>query len=232
VRLRLVYIRETRPEKIESSTITFRAVMAVRRDRSFLMLCSLSAVFWFFFAQWISVLPVYSNDSLGIGAENFGLLFALSAVMVVTLQMWVTSRMVKFRRSVVLASGQLVASVGFALIFLATDFLTLAGCIVVITIGEILYMSIISAIIADLAPESERGIYMGFSGMVQQIGNGLGFLAGMYLLGALTDTSVIWLIFGTAGVVSVFGYYFFARSVGPDIEMPKNPSVVPSEGLH
>jgi MFS family permease len=230
--LNFVYIRETRPEKIESSTITFRAVMAVRRDRSFLMLCSLSAVFWFFFAQWISVLPVYSNDSLGIGAENFGLLFALSAVMVVTLQMWVTSRMVKFRRSVVLASGQLVASVGFALIFLATDFLTLAGCIVVITIGEILYMSIISAIIADLAPESERGIYMGFSGMVQQIGNGLGFLAGMYLLGALTDTSVIWLIFGTAGVVSVFGYYFFARSVGPDIEMPKNPSVVPSEGLH
>jgi MFS family permease len=230
--LNFLFIRETKPEKLESATITFRAVMSVRRDRPFLILCSLSAVFWFFFAQWISVLPVYANDSLGIDAENFGILFALSAVMVVTLQMWVTSRMVKFRRSVVLASGQLVASVGFGLIFLATDFLTLAGCIVIITIGEIFYMSIISAIIADLAPETERGIYMGFSGMVQQIGSGLGFLVGMYLLGALTDSSVIWLIFGTTGAVSVLGYAFFARKAGRDIEMPKSPTSVPAEGLH
>jgi MFS family permease len=230
--LNFLFIRETKPEKLESATITFRAVMSVRRDRPFLILCSLSAVFWFFFAQWISVLPVYANDSLGIDAENFGILFALSAVMVVTLQMWVTSRMVKFRRSVVLASGQLVASIGFGLIFLATDFLTLAGCIVIITIGEIFYMSIISAIIADLAPETERGIYMGFSGMVQQIGSGLGFLVGMYLLGALTDSSVIWLIFGTTGAVSVLGYAFFARKAGRDIEMPKSPTSVPAEGLH
>ncbi len=220
--LNFIFIRETRPEKITSTAITFRAVMSVRRDRPFLILCSLSAIFWFFFAQWVSVLPVYAFETLGISEEMFGILFAVSAVMVVTLQMWVTSQMVKFRRSVVLASGQLVASVGFGIIFLATDFLTLTGCIVVITLGEILYMSIISAIIADLSPETERGVYMGFSGMVQQIGSGLGFVVGMYLLGALTDASVIWLLFGTVGALSCLGYVFFARRVGPAIDRPES----------
>ncbi|MGB2581722.1 MAG: MFS transporter, partial [Thermoplasmata archaeon] len=48
--LNLVYIRETRPEKLESIRITFRSVVSVARDRPFLLLCSLSAMFWFFFA--------------------------------------------------------------------------------------------------------------------------------------------------------------------------------------
>ncbi len=219
--MNFIFIRETRPKEVKSSTITFRAVVSVRRDKPFLVLCSLSAIFWFFFAQWISVLPVYAFDNLGISVEDFGILFAISAVMVVTLQMWVTSQMVKFRRSVVLASGQLIASLGFGLIFLATDFITLTGCIVIITAGEILYMSIISAIIADMSPETERGVYMGFSGMIQQIGSGLGFLVGMYLLGILTETSIIWLFFGFVGAASCLGYIYFARKVGPSLDIPK-----------
>jgi MFS family permease len=228
-----VYIRETRPEKIESTTITFRAVMSVRHDKAFLVLCLLTAVFWFFFAQWISVLPVYAYETLGISEENFGILFAVSAIMVVTLQMWVTSRMVKFRRSLVMASGQLVVSVGFGLIFLATDFLTLGGCIVVITFGEIFYMSIVSAVIADLAPEKKRGIYMGFSGLVQQAGSGFGFFVGMVLLGLLSDPSVIWLLFGTAGALFAAGYAVFAKVAGPSVDKPDHSIVPPiGEGLH
>lgn len=227
-----IFIRETRPEKIESTAITFRAVMSVRHDRTFVVLCALSAIFWFFFAQWISVLPVYSSETLGISPGNFGLLFALSAIMVVVLQMWVTSQMVKFSRSAVLAAGQLVASTGFGLIFLATDMVTLGGCIVVITIGEIFYMSIISAIIADLAPENKRGIYMGFSGLVQQLGSGLGFFAGLALLGMLTDDAVIWLVFGAIGIFSTAGYVIFARMAGPAIDRPENPQATTVDGVH
>ena len=218
--LNFIFIRETRPEKLLSERITFGSVMSVSRDRPFLLLCSLSAMFWFFFAQWISVLPVYAYDSLGVDDYEFGLLFALSAAMVVTLQLWVTSQIGRFRRSVVLAAGQLLASLGFGLIFVASDFATLAFCIVVITAGELLYMSIISAVIADLAPETKRGLYMGFSGLVQQVGNGLGFVVGMSLLGMLEDTSVIWIIFGVVGAAPTFGYLFFARMIGPERDNP------------
>jgi MFS family permease len=229
--LNLVYIRETRPEKLESVRVTFRSVASVAHDRPFLLLCSLSAMFWFFFAQWISVLPVYAFESLGITEVEWALSFSLSAIMIVSLQLWVTSQVVRFRRSLVLAAGQLVAALGFALIFLATDIYSLAGCIVVITLGEILYMSILSAIIADMAPEVKRGTYMGFSGLVQQVGSGLGFLFGMTLYGMLADTTVIWLIFGVIGAVPVVGYHFFAKMAGPSIDNPTPTSKGSVEGL-
>jgi len=218
--LNLVYIRETKPEKLESIRVTFRSVAAVSRDRPFLLLCSLSAIFWFFFAQWMSVLPVYAFESLGVNEVEWALLFALSAGMIVSLQLWVTSQVVRFRRSRVLAAGQLIAALGFALILLATDYYALAGCIVIITIGEIFYMSVLSTVIADMSPEVKRGMYMGFSGLVQQLGAGFGFLFGMTLLGMLADPTVIWLIFGTIGAVPVVGYYFFARMAGPSIDNP------------
>ena len=230
--LNLVYIRETRPEKLESVRVTFRSVASVARDRPFLLLCSLSAVFWFFFAQWMSVLPVYAYASLGVSPFEWALSFTLSAAMIVSLQLWVTSQVVRFRRSLVLAAGQLVAALGFGLIFLATDIYTLVGCIAVITIGEILYMSILSAVIADMAPEVKRGMYMGFSGLVQQLGIGFGFLFGMTLLGMLADTTVIWLIISTIGAVPVVGYYFFAKMAGPSIDNPTPASKGSTENAH
>jgi MFS family permease len=230
--LNFVYIRETRPEMMESDAITFRAVMSVSTDRPFLLLCSMSAVFWFVFAQWISVLPVYALENLGILDYEWEALFALSAVMILSLQLWVTSQAVKFRRSLVLTSGQLITALGFGLIFLAFDFFTLAACIVIITVGELLYMSIISAIIADLAPEAKRGLYMGFSGLVQQIGSGFGLFVGMAMLGMLKDPTVIWLLFGAIGATSSLGYYFFAKMVGPSVNLPDRSAKTPAEIVH
>ena len=218
--MNLIFIRESKPEKLESAIITFRSVVSVSQDRPFLLLCSLSAIFWFFFAQWISVLPVYALAELGVDEVEWAISFTLSAAMIVTLQLWITGKLVKFRRSVVLASGQLIAALGFGLIFLATDLYSLLICIAVITMGEIVYMSILSAVIADMSPEIKRGLYMGFSGLVQQMGSGLGFVFGMTLLGSMADTSLIWLIFAGIGIAPIFSYAVFSRMVGPSIDNP------------
>ena len=215
-----VFIPETKP-KVLGESVTFRKVFAVAKDYPFLVLSIMTGVFWFFFSQWLSVLPVYAKGELGVDGSSFGLLFAVSAAMVIMVQLWVTSRVMMLRRSAVLMAGHLIASLGFALIFLTTDFYTLLACIVVITLGEIVFMSVVSTIIADLAPESRRGIYMGFSGLIQTLGGGIGFLFGMWLLGALPQKEIIWLIFGAIGLASAIGYPFFARIVRPDVENPK-----------
>ncbi len=231
--MNLVFIPETKP-KDTGERITFRKVMKVASDHPFMLLSALTAVFWFFFSQWLSVLPIYANTELGVDAAAFGLLFAVSALMTVTLQLWVTGRLATRRRSLVLLAGHLVASLGFALVFFATDFYTLLACIVVITLGEIVFMSIISAIIADLAPESKRGIYMGFSGLVQTFGGGIGFLFGTWLLDILSDKALVWLAFGAVGAASAVGYPIFARIVRPDVEDPRRrpaAEVPPSSGI-
>lgn len=218
----LLYIKETKPKDGKGEMITFRAVLNVSKDRRFFLLCGLSGIFWFFFSQWMSVMPAYASSELGIEDYTFGALFAVSALMTVLFQLWVTSKTVKFSRSAVLVSGQVIASVGFALIFFASDFYTLLACIVVITVGEIIYMSIIATIIADLAPEDKRGLYMGFSGFVQTFGSGIGFLFGMSLLAALSDKALVWLVFGGIGLASSVGYITLKRMLGPEHDRPQD----------
>ena len=218
--MNVIFIRETKSDA-ETDKITFRSVAAVSKDHPFLVLCVLTGIFWFFFAQWLSVLPIYAYDELGMSKGSFGLLFAVSALMTIILQLWVTSKMMSYRRSAVLVAGQLVAAGGFALIFLATDFYSLLACIMVLTVGEIIYMSMISAVIADMAPEAKRGIYMGFSGLIQTLGQSLGFLVGMWLLETMAVKEQIWLVFGLICSVSTIGYIVFAKMVRPEIDRPK-----------
>jgi MFS family permease len=77
-------------------------------------------------------------------------------------------------------------------------------------------MSIVGAIIADFSPEDKRGIYMGFSGFMQTLGNGLGFFFGMWFLTLLPDAhkEFIWLIFAAVGLVTCVGYIPFSKMIG------------------
>jgi len=228
--MNLMFIRETKPADAEEEGITFRRVLKVADDHPFFLLSALSGVFWFFFSQWMSVLPAYAYSDLHIEKFAFGLLFSATALMTVLFQLWVTSKMVKFRRSAVLMAGQLITSAGFAVIFFAWDFYSLLGCIIVITVGELVYMSIVSTIIADLAPADRRGTYMGFSGFVQTLGSGVGFFFGMWLLSSLDDAAWVWPIFGAIGAITSIGYISFSRMVGPEHDKPsQKPSRVDQE---
>jgi len=219
--LNFILIRETKPADAKPEDMSFRKVLAVGKDRPFLLLCSLTGILWFTFAQWMSVLPVYATRDLGLELYEYGLLFTVSSLLVVVTQLSVTGYIVRFRRSSVMMTGHLTVALGFALIYLAFDFWSLLACIVVITVGEIIYMSILSAVIADMAPSDKRGSYMGFSGFVQTLGNGIGFFLGMTLLAFMPEASLIWLVFGAIGFTTAFGYVLFASMVGPEHNDPK-----------
>lgn len=226
--MNLVYIPETKPESAVDQEVTLMKVLRVGNNRPFLMLCSMTALMWFSISQWMAVLQIYATSDLGLSSSVPGLLFAVNAVMVVTLQLWVTSKMVMLRRSLVLMVGQLIVAGGFSLIFFANDLPSLVACIVIITIGELFYMSIVSAIIADMSPEAERGLYMGFSGFIQSLGMGLGLFVGMWLLDVLPETRIIWLIFGAIGGFASLGYLVLSRMLGPERDHPsKRPEIVP-----
>ncbi len=222
--MNFIYVPETKPKSAVDQEVTFMKVLRVANNRPFLMLCSMSALMWFSFSQWMSVLQIYATSDLNLSSTVPGLLFAVNAVMVVTLQLWVTSKMVMFRRSLVLMVGQLIVAGGFSLIFFANDLPSLVACIVIITIGELVYMSIISAIIADMSPEAERGLYMGFSGFIQSLGMGVGFFVGMWLLDILPETRVLWLIFGFFGAIASIGYLVLSKMLGRERDHPSKPS--------
>jgi len=218
--LNLVLIPETRPAAAGEVKATFGAMFAVARNRVFLYISIMTGIMWLFMSQWMSVLQLYATVDLGLPQTVPGVLFSVNAVMVVTMQLWVTSKMELRRRSMVLMSGHLLGALGFAMIFFASDLPTLLACIVVITVGELIYMSIVSALIADHAPEAQRGVYMGFAGFVQSLAMGFGFFFGMWLMDVMVERQFIWLIFGLLGSVTSLGYLGLARAMGPERDRP------------
>jgi len=225
--LNIIFIPETKPKVAEEQEITFVKFFQVSRNRTFLMLCTMSAVMWFSFSQWMGVLLIYATSNLELSNSIASMLFVVNGAMVITLQLWVTSKMVRFRRSLVLMTGQLIVAGGFSLIFFTNDLLSLVACIVIITIGELIYMSIVSAIIADMSPDAERGLYMGFSGFIQSLGIGLGFFVGMLLLDVLPEPRYIWFIFGAIGAIGSLGYILLGRMLGPERNLPKyQPEII------
>ncbi len=214
------FIPETKPEQT-GETVTFGKVAEVRKNRPFLLISVMSGVFWFCSTQFMSAFPVYVTRDLRLPESDPGILWAISGVMIVLLQLWVTSRAVKLSRSLVLTVGQLVGSIGLGLLFFATGLPELIVFVVIMTIGELIYMSILSAVIADMAPEDKRGIYMGFAGFAQTLGMGAGMLVGMWLMGALGDQSAyLWAFFGAVGASTSLGYMLFGRMVGPEKDHP------------
>jgi MFS family permease len=226
--MNLVFIPETKP-KDTGEAVTFRKCIAVSRDRPFLVICAMSAVLFLCMTQFMSALPLYMVADLGEPETSVGPLWTLSGLLIVFLQLWVTSQMVKFRRSLVLMSGQIVLGVGVGLIYLATDMLTLSACVIVITMGELIYMSILGAIVADMAPEDKRGIYMGFSGFMQTMGWGVGMFLGLWMLDVLPQRDTMWLIFGTVAVASSAAYIYFGRMIGPVKDHPGKHGAMGSE---
>ncbi len=218
--MNVFFIPETKPASVVTEEITFRKMMAVSDNRPFLMLCVMTGTLWFFISQWMSVLTIYVTSDMGFSEGIVGALFSVNGLMVVSLQLWITSKMVRFKRSAVLLSGQVVAAMGFLGLFLVSDLLGLFACVVVMTLGEIVYMTIVGAIIADMSPESERGLYMGFAGFVQSFAMGAGMFFGMLFLDILDGDRIIWLIFGTFGLVTSLGYPLFAKMIGPVKDNP------------
>jgi MFS family permease len=217
----LFMIPETRPEATANEEVSFRKVMAVSRNRPFLVLIILTGFLWIFMSQWMSILQLYAVEDLNLQKAVPGMLFAINALMVVGLQLWVTSKMVLLRPSLVLMGGQAIVAFGFMAIFFAKDLLSLVLCIVVVTIGEIIYMSIISAIVANMAPETQRGVYMGFMGFVQSLAMGVGFFLGMALYDLLQQHEYIWIVFGVFGFVTSLGYIVFSRTIGLDKDISR-----------
>ena len=218
--MNVFFIPETKPDSVVSEEVTFRKTMAVSGNRPFLMLCVMTGTLWFFISQWMSVLTIYMTEDLDFSLNTVGALFSVNGVMVVSLQLWVTSKMVRFKRSAVLLSGQLVAALGFSFLFFVGDLQGVLACIVVMTLGEIVYMSIVGAIIADMSPEAERGLYMGFAGFIQSLAMGAVLFFGMLFLDILDGDKMIWLIFGVFGAVTALGYPLFAKMIGPEKDNP------------
>ncbi|MEU6524225.1 MFS transporter [Streptomyces sp. NPDC046924] len=184
----------------------------VLRNRPFLALCCAYGAFLLAYNQMYLALPAEVERVTGSQASP-AWLFALSSLLVVTVQLPVTrwaGKRLTMRRS--MATGLLLIAAGFAVVAgtaaaaRPTGWPALApaaGFVVLLTFGQMLVAPVVRAWVPDLAEDGRLGLYTGALSSV----SGLIVLVGSSATGTLLDAglppAIPWLVLALVTAVAV-----------------------------
>ncbi|MEU8174821.1 MFS transporter [Microbispora hainanensis] len=139
----------------------------VLRDRTFLALTLQNVPTAFGYMVLSVALPVYVTQELDVSASLVGVLYAVNTVGIALLQIPVTRRLIRYRRTRTVAAGAATFGASFAAFALLAGVpvrpVALAGVFAataLFTLGEMLHGAPLSALVSSAAPEETRGRYM------------------------------------------------------------------------
>ncbi len=133
-------------------------------DKTMLMFCFAMLFTACVYTQAFSTFPLYLREK-SIDAAGYGRIIAVNGLMIVLLQVPITAIVTRFNRAGVMVAATLMTAAGFGMIGFGESGGFLAMTVVVWTIGEIMQVPFMSAIVSDLAPVHLRARYMGLLSM-------------------------------------------------------------------
>jgi MFS family permease len=183
---------------------------AIVRDGEFM-----SFILTFTLAQICAVLMwtmmgAYAKSHYGVLESTYKWIPATNALMVVTLQQFVTQRVKHRPPLLVLAAGSAIYALAVGGVALATSFWGFWVCMAVMTLGELILVPTSSTYAANLAPADKRGRYMSIYGLSWPVGSGVGPVFG----GLMNDNfgpQAIWYGGLAGGLVSVLLFIVMGR---------------------
>lgn len=158
---------------------------------------------------WV-LLAVYTKTNYHIPEKDYGLIPTTNALMVVFLQVWVTSKTKKYPPIWAMAAGSFLYAVGVGSVALGTGFWGFWVSMVVMSTGELILAPTASTYAANLAPADMRGRYMSVYGITQGLSQGIGPLLGGYLNDNL-GPKFIWVGAFFVGMFAVMMFVWMAR---------------------
>lgn len=199
--------------KSESSKVRLSQFVAVFKDKIFVLFCFVGALTIVVYSQLYGLLSVYTGY-LGFDPSFFGLLFSVNGVMVVTLQIPIRKATMRIGSTRAFIVAQTLYAVGFTCFMLSRDLGQFLIGIVVLTLGEIIFVPASSGFVADLSPGDMRGRYMALLGLFFGTGGSVGSLIGFTLYGILPNKGIVWGILGAVGFATLPGYVYLLKVEG------------------
>jgi len=209
-------IRETKPERaaLKSAGEVEGSYGRILRDYPFLAFCGAYSITTMAYAQMMTLLPVYIKEVYAIPESRYGFIMATNAAMVVLFQFAITRVTERYASALVLAVGAFFTAMGVGSVALGSSFPGFLLSMMVLTIGEMIIVPTSIAFVADLAPVTMRGRYMGIYGLTWGVGFGLGPVLG----GALSDnlgSHYIWYGGLVLGLVSMAAFLIINMGTRP-----------------
>lgn len=210
--LSLLFIKETKPEVVEERSEGIGGYGRVLRDYPFLAFCGAYTLLGMAYAQMMTLLPVYIKEGYGILESGYGFIMATNAAMVVLFQYSITRVAERYRPTLVLAIGALFTAIGVGSVALGSSFSMFLMSMVILTIGEMLIIPTSVSLVADMAPVTMRGRYMGVYGITWGIAFGLGPVLGGYVSDNLAPLYIWYEAFGL-GLLSTLAFQLIGMVV-------------------
>lgn len=175
------------------------AWQVMRRDRKLhqLLLAVLCVAFVVF--QMSTTLSLYITG-LGFSASVYGYILSLNGIMVVVCELPLTTVTRRFPARNMIATGFLLMGLGVASCALARTIPALAGCMAVLTLGEMVAMPVASAYVANLSPPHMRGRYAGVHSLTW--GSVLIFAPAVGMQMLAHNPAGLWVSCGALGLLS------------------------------
>jgi MFS family permease len=172
-----LWIRETRPEAAGEKRVDDQGRSGygiVFADHGFLRFCLVALLPVFAIGTFISIFSVFAVDHLGISSGTWGLLLALNAFIVATLQLPLIRATRRVDPMLLLALSSLLLGVGIGAAAFVTPLWPIVALVVVLSIGEVFLAPVAATVVSEMAPEQLRGRYMGVWTLVWSGGASLG----------------------------------------------------------
>ncbi len=205
--------KEAQPESrsVRARRGLLAALLADRRFMLFLLASTLSGFVYF---QSLSTLGLQVR-ALGLPNAAYGGLLALNGILILVLELPLTTITQRLPRSLVMAAGLLLIGLGFGLVALARTLPLLGVTVLLWTFGEMLNSPVAAAYVASVAPAGLRGRYQGAWGVTAGIGLILAPALGTRLFA--WDPLWLWLLCGFLGVVSAGLVFISAQDARPTV---------------
>lgn len=159
------------------------------------------------FSQFDSTLPQVVNMNIEDGIKLFSVLIAINAAVVLLLQLPVSILMERISNETAVYAGVIVLALGLIIFnFAHAAWLYIVG-IIVFTMGEILIMPLSGVLIDQIAPEDQKGTYMG-AAQLRTMGSFIGPILGGWLLTHLADGMYVMLAALTCGSLIFYRFAF------------------------
>ena len=113
------------------------------------------------FFQHQASMPLFLVGDLHMTESSYGLLFTVNTVLIILLEVPLNLAMAHWPHARTLALGAFLVGAGFGALALCSGPLGAALTVAVWTFGEMLLLPASSAYVAEIAPDGQRGSYMG-----------------------------------------------------------------------
>lgn len=137
----------------------------------------ITLVFW----QLSSSFGLQATEGAGLDERTYGLLMALNGVMIVCLELPLTSFTRLFHAPRLMAAGYAVLGIGMGVNALGASLPVLVTSMVIFTIGEMMALPVGNSYLASLAPDDMRGRYQGMISITGSLGTLVGPSMGISL---------------------------------------------------